>query len=62
MARDGDRLQMRVDLLEHTVEWLLTYPTTISIRKLNIPEKMRNQSLYPTLRLYSRYTGAVTLL
>lgn len=62
MANDGDRVQVRVDLLEHTVEWVRTHPVHTSIGKVPIPESMHNQDLYPVIEFSGYYTGAVTLL
>lgn len=39
----GDRLQVRVDLIHSTVEWVLVHPTYKPIGKVSIPEHLRCQ-------------------
>lgn len=62
VAKTGDRLQVKVDMLTNTVEWLLVHPVRGLIGKVSIPEGMRGKDLYPALEFFSGYTGTVTLL
>ena len=62
VASTGDRIQVKVDLLNNTVEWLLVHPARGSIGKVSIPEGMRGKELYPALELRNDYSGTVTML
>lgn len=47
--KNGDRMQIKVDLVNWTIEWRLTYPVESSIGSVSIPENMRVQELFPSL-------------
>lgn len=61
VPNDGDRMQIRVDLVENTVEWLLVSPVNKHIGRAGIPSTMQDKKLYASLQLNPGYTGMLTL-
>lgn len=49
-AKD-DKIMVRVDKVNFTIEWLYTYPLMCRIAKTSIPADMRDKVLYPVVHL-----------
>lgn len=59
---NGDRIIVKVDRIDNTVEWRFTHPFQSRIVKIVLPNSMRDKTLYPMVNMIGSYNDKIRFI